>query len=41
MATIRPAIAVGLSDKIGSLAVGFPAVFTSFDNELEKFKVLN
>lgn len=41
MATIRPAIAVGLDDKIGSLAVGYPAVFTSFDNSLEKFEVLN
>ena len=40
MATIRPAKAVGLSDKIGSLAVGYPAVFTVFDDELLKFEVI-
>ena len=40
MATIRPAKALGLSDKIGQIAVGFPAVFTNFDDKLEKFEVL-
>lgn len=41
MATIRPAMALRSDDKIGSLAVGYPAVFTSFDDALEKFEVLN
>lgn len=41
MATIRPAKALGLSDRIGSVAVGYPAVFTTFDDNLEKFEVLS
>lgn len=40
MATIRPAQAVGLADQIGSIAVGYPAVFTVFDDDLKKFEVL-
>ena len=39
MATIRPAKALGLSEKIGQVAVGFPAVFTTFDDSLENFEV--
>lgn len=41
MATIRPAEAVGMADKIGQLAVGYPAVFTSFDDTLTKFEVIH
>lgn len=40
MATIRPAMAVGLSDQIGKLEIGYPARFTIFDDRLENFKVL-
>jgi len=40
MATIRPAKAVGLSDKVGSIALGYPAVFTVFDDDLSKFEVI-
>jgi len=40
MATIRPAKAVGLSDKVGRVAVGYPAAFTVFDNDLLKFEVI-
>jgi N-acetylglucosamine-6-phosphate deacetylase len=40
MATIRPAKAVGLDDRIGRIAVGYPAVFTVFDDELKTFEVL-
>ena len=40
MATIRPAKAVGLADKIGRLALGYPAVFTVFDDDLLKFEVI-
>jgi len=40
MATIRPAKALGISDKIGQIAVGFPAVFTTFDDNLGTFQVL-
>jgi len=39
MATIRPAKALGLSNKIGQIATGFPAVFTTFDDGLERFEV--
>ena len=37
MATVRPAIALGLEKQIGSLKTGFPSVFTSFDESLRKF----
>ncbi|MEO6284013.1 MAG: N-acetylglucosamine-6-phosphate deacetylase [Dyadobacter sp.] len=40
MATIRPATALGLNDKIGSIAIGYPAVFTTFDDNLDAFQVL-
>jgi N-acetylglucosamine-6-phosphate deacetylase len=40
MATIRPAKAVHMADQIGSIAAGYPAVFTVFDNDLKKFEVL-
>lgn len=40
MATIRPAKAVGMADQIGSIAAGYPAVFTVFDDDLKKFEVL-
>ena len=40
MATVRPAKAVGLADKVGTLAVGFPAVFTVFDDDLLNFEVI-
>ena len=40
MATIRPATALGIQDKIGSIAPGYPAVFTTFDDNLETFEVL-
>jgi N-acetylglucosamine-6-phosphate deacetylase len=40
MATIRPAKAVNLDKKIGYVAVGYPATFTTFDDNLEKFQVL-
>lgn len=40
MATIRPATALGIQDKIGSIAPGYPAVFTTFDDNLETFGVL-
>jgi N-acetylglucosamine-6-phosphate deacetylase len=40
MATIRPATALGIADQIGSIAVGYPAVFTTFDDDLNIFEVL-
>lgn len=40
MATIRPATALGIADQIGSVAVGYPAVFTTFDDDLNIFEVL-
>ncbi|MFN3848245.1 MAG: N-acetylglucosamine-6-phosphate deacetylase [Spirosomataceae bacterium] len=40
MATIRPAEAIGMDDKIGKIAVGYPAKFTVFDEDLEKFEML-
>ena len=40
MATIRPAKALGLEGKIGKIEPGYPAVFTTFDDELEVFEVL-
>ncbi|WP_026628334.1 N-acetylglucosamine-6-phosphate deacetylase [Dyadobacter alkalitolerans] len=40
MATIRPARALGLEKQIGSIAIGYPATFTTFDNNLENFSVL-
>jgi N-acetylglucosamine-6-phosphate deacetylase len=40
MATIRPARAMGLSAHIGEIAVGLPATFTTFDDDLQQFSVL-
>ena len=40
MATIRPAKAIGMADKIGQIAVGFPAKFTIFDEDLRFVKPL-
>lgn len=41
MATLRPAKALGLDQKIGNLKEGFPAIFTFFDDDLSSFEVLN
>jgi N-acetylglucosamine-6-phosphate deacetylase len=41
MATIRPAVAVGLSESVGRIAPGYPAVFTTFDDSLSTFEVLS
>ncbi len=40
MATIRPAKAIGMDDKAGKIAVGYPARFTVFDEGLENFETL-
>jgi N-acetylglucosamine-6-phosphate deacetylase len=40
MATIRPAKALRIDNHIGSIAAGYPAVFTTFDDHLEQFEVL-
>jgi N-acetylglucosamine-6-phosphate deacetylase len=40
MATIRPAKALGIENKIGQIAEGFPAKFTVFDEKLISFKPL-
>jgi N-acetylglucosamine-6-phosphate deacetylase len=40
MATIRPATVLGLDKQIGRIEVGYPAVFTAFDDNLEKFEVI-
>ncbi|CAH0994100.1 N-acetylglucosamine-6-phosphate deacetylase [Emticicia aquatica] len=40
MATIRPAKALGIDDKIGQIAAGFPAKFVIFDKNLTDFKPL-
>jgi N-acetylglucosamine-6-phosphate deacetylase len=41
MATIRPALAIGLSDVIGKIEIGYKAVFTTFDDHLDAFEVLS
>jgi N-acetylglucosamine-6-phosphate deacetylase len=41
MVTVRPAAAIGLGDSLGRIAVGYPARFTSFDDELLHFKVIS
>ena len=41
MATVRPALALGLSTLIGQIAPSYPAVFTTFDNSLNSFQVLS
>mgnify|MGYP001009135582 CR=1 FL=1 len=40
MATIRPAKALGLESSIGQIAVGYPATFTTFDDQLQNFSVV-
>ncbi|CAG5004486.1 N-acetylglucosamine-6-phosphate deacetylase [Dyadobacter sp. CECT 9275] len=40
MATLRPAKALNMADKIGKVAVGYPAAFTSFDDDLGRFEVV-
>jgi N-acetylglucosamine-6-phosphate deacetylase len=39
MATIRPAMALGVDKKIGRVDIGYPAVFTAFSNNLSTFAV--
>ncbi|MCL7986720.1 N-acetylglucosamine-6-phosphate deacetylase [Sphingobacterium sp. lm-10] len=41
MASIRPAIAVGMEDRIGKIEPGYPARFTTFDRDLNVFKVIS
>jgi len=41
MATVRPAVALGLSNLIGKIEAGYPAVFTTFDDSLNSFEVLS
>ena len=41
MATIRPAAALRLSNHIGKIEAGYPAVFTVFDDSLDTFDVLS
>ena len=40
MATIRPAKAIGLQNIAGQIAIGYPAVFTAFDDDLKTFKLI-
>lgn len=40
MASRRPAEAIGLHDRIGKIALGYPARFTCFDAELKNARVL-
>jgi N-acetylglucosamine-6-phosphate deacetylase len=40
MATIRPAKVLGLDRQIGQIAVGYPAIFTTFNSELTSFDVM-
>ena len=41
MATLRPAMAMGVSDLIGKIESGYPAVFTTFDEAFSSFEVLS
>jgi N-acetylglucosamine-6-phosphate deacetylase len=41
MVTSRPAAALGIGDSLGQIAVGYPARFTSFDDELQQFQVIS
>jgi N-acetylglucosamine-6-phosphate deacetylase len=40
MATIRPANAIGQQDVAGRIEIGYPAVFTAFDDALQHFAVI-
>lgn len=40
MATIRPAIALGIDQSVGRIEKGYPALFTVFDDTLTNFDVL-
>jgi len=40
MVTVRPAKAIGQQDVAGRIAVGYPAVFTAFDDALQYFEVV-
>jgi N-acetylglucosamine-6-phosphate deacetylase len=40
MATIRPAKALNIDDKVGKIAPGYPARFTIFDKALQNFEAL-
>ncbi|MCE6990290.1 N-acetylglucosamine-6-phosphate deacetylase [Dyadobacter sp. CY323] len=40
MVTIRPATVIGLNKQIGCIEVGYPAVFTAFDDNLKNFEVI-
>ncbi|MFT3901705.1 MAG: N-acetylglucosamine-6-phosphate deacetylase [Niabella sp.] len=41
MATCRPAKAIHISDRIGSIKPGYPAVFSVFNNDLSEYETLN
>jgi N-acetylglucosamine-6-phosphate deacetylase len=41
MATLRPALALGIADKYGKIEPGYPARFTVFDEKLQRFKALS
>lgn len=41
MATIRPALALGVSSIIGKIEMDYPAKFTTFDKNLTWFNVLS
>ncbi|AWW00791.1 N-acetylglucosamine-6-phosphate deacetylase [Arcticibacterium luteifluviistationis] len=41
MATERPAKAIGLAENICKIDVGYPSIFTSFNDDLNTFEVLN
>jgi N-acetylglucosamine-6-phosphate deacetylase len=40
MATLRPAVAIGISGNYGKIAPGYPARFTVFDERLQQFSSL-
>jgi N-acetylglucosamine-6-phosphate deacetylase len=41
MATIRPAKAIGIDHLVGKVATGYPARFTTFDQDLHNFQVIS
>lgn len=40
MASIRPAIALGIENQVGKIEIGYPARFTVFDEDLKSFEVV-